>query len=207
MKSTAPQCAKCPVVRCRPSVRDKKPPANCPTQNYPDAIKESTEINKTDPEVHAIHQAWVELIKRRGPNRWSQTRLEEVIEYAKIRGVRKIGIASCTGLVPEAKMLTNVLERQGFDVVSVACFVGEVTREDVDLEGDGIFCNPVMQAGVLNQEGTELNIMLGLCIGHDILFLRHSKADVTPLVVKDGALGHNPAAALYLSESYYRNRF
>ena len=150
---------------------------------------------------------WVELMNKVGQNRWSWTRLDEVIEYAKIRGVKKIGIASCVGLLPEAKLLTNIIEGHGFDVVSVSCLAGEVTPEDVDLVREGIFCNPIMQAEVLNREGTELNVMLGLCIGHDILFLRYSKADVTPLVVKDRALGHNPAVALYLSESYYQNRF
>jgi len=207
MKSTAPQCAKCPVVKCQPSERGKKSPTFCPTQNFPDVIKESVEIHKTDPEVRAINLAWVELMKKVDQNIWSWTRLDEVIEFAKIRGVRKIGIASCAGLLSEAKMLTNILEKHGFNVVSVSCFAGEVTRKDVDIEEDGGFCNPLMQAGVLNREGTELNIMLGLCIGHDILFLRHSKADVTPLIVKDRALGHNPAVALHLSDGYYKGRF
>jgi uncharacterized metal-binding protein len=186
---------------------DKRLPDFCPTKNYPDITEESVQKNRTDPEVQAINLAWVELMNKVGQDRYSWTRLDEVIEYAKIRGVRKIGLATCVGLLPEAKLLTNVLERHGFEVVSVSCLAGEVTPEDVDLVRDGIFCNPIIQAGLLNREGTELNIMLGLCIGHDILFLRHSKADVTPLVVKDRALGHNPAAALYLSESYYRNRF
>ncbi|MFC1970775.1 DUF1847 domain-containing protein [Chloroflexota bacterium] len=207
MKSMAAQCAKCPVVRCRTFEKDKKLPDFCPTKNCPDIIKESVERNKNDPEVRAINQAWVELMNKVGQNRWSWTRLEEVIEYAKIRGVKKIGIASCVGLLSEAKLLTNVLERHDFDVVSVSCLAGEVAPEDVDIVREGIFCNPIMQAGVLNREGTELNIMLGLCVGHDILFLRHSKADVTPLIVKDRALGHNPAVALYLSDSYYQNRF
>lgn len=32
----------------------------------------------------------------------------------------------------------------------------------------------------------------------------HSKAPVTVLVVKDRVLGHNPVAALYTAETYYR---
>ncbi|MFC1893376.1 DUF1847 domain-containing protein [Chloroflexota bacterium] len=56
-------------------------------------------------------------------------------------------------------------------------------------------------------ENTELNIMVGLCLGHDIMFLRYCKAETTPLVVKDRVLGHNPIAALYLSTSYYKTRF
>ena len=49
--------------------------------------------------------------------------------------------------------------------------------------------------------------MVGLCLGHDILFLRHCKAETTPLVVKDRALGHNPVAALYLNQGFYKDRF
>jgi uncharacterized metal-binding protein len=70
-----------------------------------------------------------------------------------------------------------------------------------------IFCNPIMQAEVLNREKTELNIMVGLCLGHDILFLRYCTAETTPLVVKDRALGHNPVAALYLNQGFYKDRF
>ena len=207
MHSAAAQCAKCPVVRCLTSEKDKKLPGFCPTKNYPEIIKESVERNRTDPDVRAINLAWVELMEKVRQNRWSWTRLNEVIEYAKIRGVKKIGIATCVSLLHEAKLLTDILERHDFEVISVSCLAGEVTPEDVDVLREGIFCNPIMQAEVLNQEGTELNIMLGLCMGHDILFLRYSKADVTPLIVKDRALGHNPAIALYLSESSYRNRF
>ena len=207
MKSMAPQCAKCAVFRCRTSEKDKKLPNFCPTKNYPEIIKESVEKNKTDPEARALNLAWVELMNKVRQNMFIWTRLDEVIEFAKIRGVKKIGIAACFGLLEESRLLTNVLEKHDFEVVSVSCLAGEVTPEDVDIVREGVFCNPIMQAGILNREGTELNIMLGLCVGHDILFIRYSKADVTPLVVKDRALGHNPVVALYLSGGYYGHRF
>ena len=207
MKSIAPQCAKCTVVRCRTLEKDKNLPAFCVTKNYPDLITESVEKNKTDDEIQAIHLAWSKLEERTGKDRFSRTRLEEVMAYASLREVQKIGIANCIALQWEAKLLTDVLEGNGFDVVSVCCLAGEVTKEDVNMDSEGIFCNPIMQAAVLNREDTQLNIMLGLCVGHDILFLRHSKADVTPLVVKDGQLGNNPAIALYLSAGSWRGRF
>ena len=64
-------------------------------------------------------------------------------------------------------------------------------------------CNPVMQAKILNKEKTDMNIVMGLCVGHDSLFYKYSEALVTTLVAKDRVMGHNPAAALYTSESYY----
>ena len=65
-------------------------------------------------------------------------------------------------------------------------------------------CNPIYQAKRLNAENTEFNIVMGLCVGHDSLFYKHSDALVTTLVTKDRVLGHNPAAALYTANSYYR---
>ncbi len=64
-------------------------------------------------------------------------------------------------------------------------------------------CNPVMQAKILNKEKTDMNIVMGLCVGNDSLFYKYSEALVTTLVAKDRVMGHNPAAALYTSESYY----
>lgn len=61
-------------------------------------------------------------------------------------------------------------------------------------------CNPILQARLLNQA----NVVIGLCMGHDSLFYRYSEAYVTTLVTKDRVTGHNPAAALYTSHSYYK---
>ena len=202
-----PQCSKCGVLRCRSLNPNLKLPDFCPTKNNPDIIADTVSRHKNDPEVRAINQAWVELMNRVYQNRYVWTRLEEVMEYARIRGVKKIGIATCYALLPECRMLTSVLEENGFNVASVSCLSGEVKPEDVDVVREGVFCNPLMQAEVLARAGTQPNIILGLCIGHDILFTKNSKADVTTLVVKDRATGHKPAAALYLSAGFYRDRF
>jgi uncharacterized metal-binding protein len=64
-------------------------------------------------------------------------------------------------------------------------------------------CNPITQAEVMNAENVDLAIMLGLCIGHDILFIKYCRVPMTVIAVKDRVTGHNPLAALYLSDSYY----
>jgi uncharacterized metal-binding protein len=56
----------------------------------------------------------------------------------------------------------------------------------------------------LNEEKTDFNILLGLCVGHDSLFFKHADAYTTVLAVKDRVTGHNPLAAVYLHNSYYR---
>jgi uncharacterized metal-binding protein len=210
MEERSPQCVKCTIRRCGSKERSKKAPASCPTEKYPNLIKETIDKYRL-PENQAVNQGWLGLMNKiRNPENpreiLSWTRVDEIMEYAKIRGMKRLGIATCYGLMLESRFLSDILENNGFDVVSISCLCGEVNPQDVDMPGD-IMCNPIMQAEVLNREKTELNIMVGLCLGHDILFLRHCKAETTPLVVKDRALGHNPVAALYLSRGFYKDRF
>ena len=68
---------------------------------------------------------------------------------------------------------------------------------------DEACCNPIARALILDAEGCGLNVLVGLCVGHDSLFIKHAKALTTVLVAKDRVTGHNPAAALYTLNSYY----
>ena len=137
-----------------------------------------------------------------------KTRLEELILYCKGMKYEKLGIAFCIGLEEEARTIDQILEKD-FEVHSVCCKVCGVDKSEFDLERlkDGIdpTCNPIGQAMILNREKTELNIILGLCIGHDILFTKYSEAPVTTLVVKDRVLAHIPLGAIY--SRYFRARF
>lgn len=139
-------------------------------------------------------------------------RLREIAEFARLMGYRKLGLAFCVGLRDEALQVTQFFEKVGFEVHSVNCKVGAVPKSDVGVpkEFQGVSktgysigyctCNPVGQALVLADADTDLNILLGLCVGHDTHFMKYSKAPVTVLAAKDRALGHNPLAVLY---SYY----
>jgi uncharacterized metal-binding protein len=116
------------------------------------------------------------------------------------------------GLRQEARAVERVLRAEGFEVVSALCKIGCIPKERLGLgETEKIaigefeaMCNPVAQAFLLNRSGTEFNIVLGLCVGHDALFLRYAEALCTVLAVKDRVLGHNPLAAVYTLDSYYR---
>ena len=140
------------------------------------------------------------------------TRLEEIILFAKRMGYQKLGVAFCMGLMNEAEVLIPILENAGFQVVSVCCKTGGIPKEEIGVRDEDkiipgryeSMCNPISQAEILNQENTEFNLMMGLCVGHDALFLKNADALTTVFVVKDRLLGHNPVAALYLSRSYYR---
>jgi uncharacterized metal-binding protein len=142
----------------------------------------------------------------------TKSRMEELIEFSRRMDYKKLGLAFCGGLTHEASVLAEILEKHGFEVVSVSCKVGRIPKERIGVKDDekiriGEFesmCNPIAQATILNQAGTDFNVMLGLCIGHDSLFLKHVNGLTTVFAVKDRVTGHNPLAALYTSRSYYQ---
>ncbi len=122
-------------------------------------------------------------------------RIEEILRLAKTAGWERIGIAHCVAVAKEAVLLEQRLG-QTFEVTRVDCKVCRIPAEAL-VQGDrGTSCNPIGQAVLLAEKDTQLNIAMGLCLGHDLLFSKHSKAPATTLVVKDRAHRHNPIAAL-----------
>jgi len=127
-------------------------------------------------------------------------------------GYKKIGMAFCVGLRKEAAAVESLFASRGLEMVSVVCKIAGVPKEIIDLKDHEkispgepeAMCNPILQAEVLNQEETEFNVLLGLCVGHDSLFLKYASAPCTVLAVKDRVTGHNPLAAVYTLDSYYR---
>jgi uncharacterized metal-binding protein len=118
-------------------------------------------------------------------------RLQEIIEYAKLAKINRIGIAHCTTFNKEAEKLKEFLSGEGFQVVKVNCKYGRLPFSNLISGYKGISCNPAGQAKYLEEQGTELNIMMGLCLGHDMIFIEKSKAPVTPFIVKDRTLNHD----------------
>jgi uncharacterized metal-binding protein len=198
---------------------DGKGPSDCPTVHNADILKRSLE-NYHDDEIRefarqaSIQEAECYANRKSGPYTMEprKTRLEEIIEFAGKMEYRKLGIAFCGGVTYEASILSTILEKHGFEVVAVSCKVGSVPKEDIGiLESQKIrigeyepMCNPIGQAELLNSADTDFNIMLGLCVGHDSLFLKYIKGFTTIMAVKDRVTGHNPMAALYTAHSYYQ---
>jgi uncharacterized metal-binding protein len=143
------------------------------------------------------------------------SRIEELVQFADKCGYHRLGVAFCIGLGNEAAMLTDILENKGFEVISVCCKSGAAAKERIGIKSEQkirgpenweSMCNPIVQAEVLNAEAVDLAIMLGHCIGHDTLFFKYCRVPITVLAVKDRVTGHNPLAALYLSQSLYYGR-
>lgn len=219
-----PKCARCLARICEnrggkisdgpPS--NKKLPDFCPMKLMPGAFTEAAaEYNK--PAVREFARlASVQEFQcfERLPDgiRAKLPRIEELIQFARKCGYKKLGIAHCGGLIKEAGILSDILEKSGFDVVSVQCKAGTVPKEEIGIQANEkivgpenweTMCNPIAQAMIINRTKVDLAIMLGLCIGHDTLFIKYCDVPLTVLAVKDRLLAHNPMAALYLSESYY----
>ncbi|NQU13715.1 MAG: DUF1847 domain-containing protein [Desulfobacteraceae bacterium] len=142
----------------------------------------------------------------------TKTRIVEICEFAQRMGYRRLGLAFCLGLAREASIVEEVFQARGFEMVSVVCKAGRTPKEKIGIKDEEkihqgtqeAMCNPIYQAKLLNRKGTEFNVLLGLCVGHDSLFFKYSQAPTTVLAVKDRVTGHNPMAPIYLSESYYR---
>jgi len=202
-------CSDCQAYHC--DRRNSAYPAFCPTTAADGAqLEKIKSIYKDDPHISKLYAMSSEV---EGLYYGKLTRVEEIILYAKRLGVKKLGIAACMGSITETGVFTRILRAKGVaDYLCVCCKAGSVSKEEVGIPEEhkinpGRFeaaCNPILQAEVLNNAGTDLNVMIGLCVGHDALFSMHSKAPCVTLSVKDRVLQHNPIAAIYGANSYYR---
>jgi uncharacterized metal-binding protein len=170
------------------------------------------EVERTYLERDDLRRLAVESARTEAAGYCRRTRVEEIMDFARRIGAKRLGIAHCVGLLREAKVARDIFQAGGFEVYSVCCKAGSIPKEKIGLKDEekvhpGQFeaiCSPVGQAALLAKAETQLNVVIGLCVGHDSLFFMHSKAPATVLVAKDRVLGHNPVAALYTSHSYYR---
>lgn len=202
-------CSDCAVLACRSKNQENYPPF-CLTEHVDQALLEEVmKIYHTDEEIERLARTSAEI---EGEFYGRLTRVEETIELIQRMGYKKIGIASCVGLMNEARIFTKILKAHHIDYYTVGCKVGAVDKTEIGVPeekklnrgcGHESMCNPIMQAKVLEQQGTDFNIVIGLCVGHDTLFLKHTHAPTTVMVVKDRVLAHNPAAALYTSNTMY----
>jgi len=124
-------------------------------------------------------------------------RVQEIKNYARKAGIKRIGIAHCVTFPKEAEAVKQFLSEE-FEVYSIDCKCGRITKyEMLGCEGNSIMCNPAGQAEYLKENNTELNISIGLCVGHDMVFNLKSASPVSTLVVKDRETKHNPMESIH----------
>lgn len=193
-----PSCVDCALNTCGKKEGDRFP-AFCPTKDFSlDSERELNELMQDDLNrrmfVSAAHSAHVGY-------REKLSRLDETILFARGIEARKIGIAACISLSSEARFAAKALRTAGFEVFGVICKTGHLTCADcgIPLEGrspDTALCNPIYQAQMLNAEHTDLNVVIGLCAGHDALFMKHADAPCTVMIVKDFKYDHHSVLGL-----------
>ena len=220
-KRLEPDCASCArttaekICHSREGLGSK----GCPTLSHGDVLR-AANLEYDQPEVREFaRQASIqeaECYANRNERPYvmqpSKTRIVEICEFAARMGYGKLGLAFCLGLAKEAQVVARILKTHGFEVVSAVCKSGRTLKERIGLKDEQqIFrgteeamCNPVYQAKLMNEARSDFNVLLGLCVGHDSLFFKFAEAPTTVLAVKDRVTGHNPLAAIYLHETYYR---
>lgn len=204
---TIHSCVDCGTQNCKFKTRTY--PEFCPTTQLKEEDLQWALERYQEERNHNIMVASAE-VEYEGYCQW--TRVQEIMEFAKKIGARKIGIANCIGLINEARIFAKILRSNGFEVYSVICKVAGKAKSSIGIpsrceEIGAAMCNPILQARLLNEAKSDLNVVIGLCVGHDSLFYKYSDAYVTTLVTKDRVTGNNPAAALYTAQSYYKKKF
>ena len=217
----------CAVNRCTPSIGSKKIevpqrtcvdcktlgcahnngryPSFCLTaQTDSDDVADLRSSYEDDAQTYAFMKA-AAVTTSRGFSE-QLCRVEETMDYFHRMGYRKIGIAFCAGVAEEARIFAKILRIHGYEVVGYACKVGALSHADMGLEESccnvgSVACNPLMQVQHLNEAKTHMNVVMGLCVGHDAYFYKLSDAPCTTLLAKDKALVNNTGAALYASQT------
>lgn len=220
--SNITMCSKCGKRTCSPPIKaDETPdksgaPDFCPMNLMPDILEDVLKEYEK-PEVRefarlaSIQEA--ECYERVSDGlRTKNPRILELIEFSRKNNYKRLGLAFCGGLAREARLLTEILENKGFEVASVCCKVGAEAKESIGIQPDQkimgpdnyeSMCNPIAQAELINGQNVDLAVLLGLCLGHDTLFIKYCKVPMTVIAVKDRVTGHNPLAPLYTSSTYY----
>jgi len=200
-------CVDCGTQNCK--FKNRTYPDFCPTVNLEDADLQWALERYDEGRNHDIMVASAE-VEFEGYCQW--TRVQEIMEFARKIGAKRIGIANCIGLINEARIFARILRANGFEPYAIICKVAGKAKSSIGIpkqceEIGAAMCNPILQARLLNEAKTDLNVVIGLCVGHDSLFYKYSEAYVTTLVTKDRVTGNNPAAVLYTSGSYYKKKF
>ncbi|MCF7876683.1 DUF1847 domain-containing protein [Candidatus Bipolaricaulota bacterium] len=212
-------CARCKGYCGGGEIKDKDDlPDFCPMINKEQLLNEAksryldSDLTEFYSQTTLIEKEGYEEV--RGKRIPVRPRIVELIELGKKLGMKKIGIAFCSGLSEEAKKIVEILENKEFEVSSVRCKCGNFDKTELGVPKKYKIgnpkeyeagCNPLAQAYLLNDVPTDINVIVGLCVGHDMIFTKESQAPVTTLIVKDRYTGHNPATSIY--NNYHKRAF
>lgn len=202
-------CSVCQKMGCKQGRQDLMP-KQCPSFQ---PLVNDVAKNYQDEETWHFMQVASQVEKQGYTN---MVRIEKMLAFIQQMGYRKVGFAFCCGLKKEMEELHRIFSGRGFELHSINCKCGGLSKDNLGARelywndptaqepGCETMCNPIGQAHYLAQCGTEFNIVVGLCVGHDSLFFQHSQAPVSVLAAKDWITGHQPLAPVYLLDGYYK---
>ena len=166
---------------------------DCKTRQFD---KDENLLNYHESSVQDIVQVAAHLVDNGRAGRLN--RLEEIIEYSLDRGYKHLGIAYCYSMEKEVIVIADLIRARGLSVSAVSCTTGGLAQDQMNEQCSihKVGCNPLGQAKQLNAEKVDLVAVVGLCLGHDILFQKQIQVPCTTLVVKDRTCDHAPLVAI-----------
>ena len=179
-------CTRCNTKVCRTGV-------SCNNEKFnPDEITELFHA----PENQKIVQAAAQLVDNGRAGTLS--RLDEIIEFIQLMQYKKVGLAYCYGMESDAIRIRDIFKKHGIILHTISCSVGALLQDEVNETSciHKVSCNPIGQAHQLNSEEVDFVIIMGICLGHDILLQKNLNADFTTFVVKDRVFNHNPMLSI-----------
>ncbi len=164
---------------------------------------EQESFGKTETITQYLDKSNCEIIKAAaqlvdGGRAGTLSRIEEIIEFSKTMNYNKIGLAYCFGMEKHSRAIQTIFKEKQLNIIPISCSVGGLKQSEVNTDSciHKVACNPLGQAQQLNNENVDLTIIMGICLGHDILLQRNLKMDFTTLVVKDRVNNHIPIKSL-----------
>lgn len=176
-------CSSCKSFICDKG-RTDSPTEDCPMHGDFPAFEDL--YQSREQRESAYHAAVVEA---EGYCEW--TRIREIAEFAKKLGILRLGIGHCVDMRREATLASRYLEERSLQAL---------------LQPPSSGCDPLGQVEFFAEHSTQLNVICGMSVDHEAMFIAASKKPVVALVARDVRLRHNPVAALYTSGSYSRTR-
>jgi uncharacterized metal-binding protein len=146
---------------------------------------EHEELYSSDERRHLAREA--ALVEAEGYGYW--TRIREIAELAIRMEYATVALAHCPDMRREAELAARFLEARGLEIL---------------LPPPNPACDPQGMASDFTRRQADLLVVAGMCVGHEVILLRSSSIPATGLIARDHRLRHNPVAALYTSQSYYR---
>lgn len=205
-------CAECQAQHCQVRKRDELP-EDCPMLDLAAMEQDAAEYRSSENAAF-----YADSLKSMAQSFGKMPRIIEAVNFCKLRGYRRIGVAYCSGMLRFGRAVSEVFVKNGFEVCAAGCKLGGFSPEELvscpvfperpkdDKKKERAICNPIGQARLLNQKNTEFNVVVGLCVGHDSLFFKYSKAPCTVVVLKDRLFPEQCAPSIQAAQDWDTER-